>query len=342
MEFGHQLEAMLGIETSGPVFQNGEYSNPFTTYSNVLDNHGCDSYVPRLDNLHRDYRIFRDLPNGGRRSPRSRMFCQMAVIDALPHVEALAGAEFCSSLELAENIEEMGRWTVDDIGLPSDSEVAKDIQDAIELGFFDHSYDENCDLVRAFCDGTTASISCFDPHAIIAHSRTEFWTQVGCGEHPELLEHFTKEYYQFLQDVDGNDFDGVDEFKEFFEQHLVDGSLHSAAVTARLSEFEDQYLASEAKQEADEDLRCAVLRLKEGTIEYAVLLPRPYSFSAQPNSVFISAHNTPSKPKQVHEHHEKVEHSATIHRRRPQPCHLCSHCLARPTRSLSQRAKLRR
>ncbi len=51
-------------------------------------------------------------------------------------------------------------------------------------------------------------------------------------------------------------------------------SLNDAAVTAHLSEFEDTILADEAKEEAAADLRFALLRLKEATIQCVMLLSR--------------------------------------------------------------------
>ena len=76
MEQGYKLEEMLGLNTR-PLFE-GEFGNgPFFKNPNVLNNHGTDSAIPR-ENLPEDERIFRDLPNGGQRSPRSRLFCHLA------------------------------------------------------------------------------------------------------------------------------------------------------------------------------------------------------------------------------------------------------------------------
>jgi hypothetical protein len=84
-----------------------------------------------------------------------------------------------------------------------------------------------------------------------------------------LEEMFTFEPYEyFFKDPDGNIYDDVEEFKQFLSSHMAGGaSKNCAIVSARLSEFEDRYLASEVEVEETEDLRCAVLRLKEGTIE---------------------------------------------------------------------------
>jgi hypothetical protein len=318
-EQGYELEEMLGVN-SGPLYEGDFYNGPFYTYPNVLNNHGTDSAIPR-QNLPEDERIFRDLPNGGRRSPRSRLFCHLASQHSLPYVHALAGAEFCSNPALAEEQEHQNRRSIFDDDLPSDLEVADDVHDApndfefkaicdaseAKAGNSSDGSSSDCEvpagasrkimkarrpsvtqaavaqgLTNAEAKAGTSALQPSDrsgPDAKLLKptsmsAREEYWRSVAADGH--RFKSYTNDFDLVLQDVHGDDVDGAAEFREFVFQHMAGGgSINAAAVTARLSEFEDRYLASKAKEENAEDLRIALLRLKEATIEYAMLLPPP-------------------------------------------------------------------
>jgi hypothetical protein len=266
VEAGYELETMLGLKMDdnhdNELFEG--WDGPFNTYPNVLNRSGiyrCDS---AKQNATSAPLLFRDLPNGGRRSPRSRLACSMAEDGYLPFVHGLSRSELCANIELAEQLEDPATISIYDM-LPSDHdhELGEDIFDMEGVDFFDVDrtgggcYEDRCHVLRLLdCDG---------PESI----RADYWREWGWETSRDMFHGKWSRHCNFLCDADGNDFDGVDEFKGFVESHMSrGGSINSAIVTARLSDFEDQYLASEAEDEAAEDLRCALLRLMEGTIEY--------------------------------------------------------------------------
>ncbi len=264
VEAGYKLETMLGLKmddkSDNELF--GGWDGPFNTYPNVLNRSG----IYRCDSAKKDATsaplLFRDLPNGGRRSPRSRLACSMAEDGYLPFVHGLSRSELCANIELAEQLEDPDTISFYDM-LPSDhaSDLGEDISDMARTSFLDEPYtggscyEDHCHILRLLdCDGPDSA-------------RADYWREWGWNTLNEMFEE--QKYNNFLCDDDGNDFDGVDELRDFIQSLMSrGGSINSAIVTARLSEVEDQYLASEAEVEAAEDLRCALLRLKEGTIEY--------------------------------------------------------------------------
>ena len=271
-EHGHRLDKLLQFVDHDPVFEGDD--GPFRTYPNVLNNCGtgrCCALAAGSAACLEDQCIFRDLPNGGRRSPRSTLFCHMASQNSLPYVHALARAEFCTNPALAQEQENDYICSIFDDDLPSDLEVANDIHDADFL--FEGSWEENCELLAAFSDGTSISKTALhgDP----------FFSQDSLRV--DLLENFLEKFH-FVG--------SAEELQQFLYAHMAaGGSLNAAAVTARLSEFEDKFLADEAKEEAAADRRFALLRLKEATIQCVMLLPRYIMLFCNGFRVSFSAKN---------------------------------------------------
>ena len=96
-EAGYELATMLGGICSPPlsVFE-GDYGH-FKTYPNVLNNFADFPTETQSEAL------FRELPNNGKRSPRSRLACAMARHGFLPNVIGLSQAECCTNSDLAED-----------------------------------------------------------------------------------------------------------------------------------------------------------------------------------------------------------------------------------------------
>ena len=102
-EAGHELEEMLGLDGHEAVFEDD--GGHFKTYPNVLNNFGCsncDAEIPEAESE----ALFRDLPNDGERSPRSRLACSMSKNGIMPNVLGLSQAECCTNTKLAEELAE--------------------------------------------------------------------------------------------------------------------------------------------------------------------------------------------------------------------------------------------
>ena len=253
-EAGYELEEMLAIQGHDEFLVFEHDDGHFKTYPNVLNNLGSEILEEAESEA-----LFRDLPNDGERSPRSRLACSMAKSGILPNVLGLSKAECCTNTELADDL------AADEcmFGFEELYDLGEDYDDMCGL-FEGIGNEESRLLIRQLCDSSPSSgRPAFSPTAAFAN----FWRQEHVIE--DTLDRLMKDnQLYFVKDLDGNLYDGVDEFQRFCASHMAGGgSINSAIVTARLSEFEDRYLASEAEEEAAEDLRCALLRLKEGTIE---------------------------------------------------------------------------
>jgi hypothetical protein len=99
-EAGHELEEMLGLDGHEPVFEDDH--GHFKTYPNVLNNFGCSNCDAEIPEEAESEALFRDLPNDGERSPRSRLACSMVKRGLMPNVLGLSQAECFTNTELAE------------------------------------------------------------------------------------------------------------------------------------------------------------------------------------------------------------------------------------------------
>jgi hypothetical protein len=269
-EAAHELESMLGLPNDFVPLYEGD-DDHLKTYPNVLNRFGTECNV-------RQSSIFRDLPNGGRRSPRSKLACSLAESDMLEFVQGLHRAEFfdCAYSDIADALQHkdeeerkrkegkkrefrrrVGLFRNTTVSVPDLLEFDHEIclEEVCHMDedcqLFGESYEEKCQLTRQLCDRSSTL-------------RADFWRDKD--EH--FLDEVWREDFFLCQDLEGNDLDGVDAFKQFFAAHMANGgSIYSTILDSQYSEFEDRYLASEAKDESVDDLHCALLRLKENTIE---------------------------------------------------------------------------
>jgi hypothetical protein len=176
-EAGYELATMLGGICSPPssVFE-GDYGH-FKTYPNVLNN------FADFPNETQSEALFRELPNNGKRSPRSRLACAMARHGFLPIVIGLSEAECCTNHDLAEYLADTwgtghGFEDLDDLG--------EDYDDL--WGYFDGIGDEESRLrIRQLCDSSlTSGRPAFSPTAAFAKlwkQRTPYRAHFGRNVH---------------------------------------------------------------------------------------------------------------------------------------------------------------
>jgi hypothetical protein len=279
-EAAHELEYMLDLPNDFvPLYEGND--DHLSTYPNVLNRFGTESNV-------RQSSIFRDLPNGGRRSPRSKLACSLAESNMLQFVQGLHRAEFFDCCEYSdfgaalqhEEEEERKRKEGKLVRVGFFRNTTVSVHDLLDFDheicfeevhhmdedcqLFGESYEEKCQVTRQLCDRSSTL-------------RADFWRD-KCEAFVDKVWH---DDFGLLQDLEENDLDGVDAFKQFLAAHMANGgSLYSTIIDSQYSEFEDRYLASEAKDESVEDLHCALLRLKENTIEFVCQCPHSSSSGA--------------------------------------------------------------
>ena len=178
-EAGYELAAMLGGICSPPssVFE-GDYGH-FKTYPNVLNNFADFPTETQSEAL------FRELPNNGKRSPRSRLACAMARHGFLPNVIGLSQAECCTNSDLAEDLADRkfggGFFELGDL-----DDLGEDYDDL--WGYFDGIGDEESRLrIRQLCDSSlTSGRPAFSPTAAFAKlwkQRTPYRAHFGRNVH---------------------------------------------------------------------------------------------------------------------------------------------------------------
>ena len=211
--------------------------------------------------------VFRQLPNDGRRSPRSALFCYMAQENHCclgnPHVYGLSGAAVRSSsyIETQEDDDDA------DVNqghhfdaLSSDSDVNEFLDNPPYCGeyFGGYSglgYDEKCKVMRELHDGLR-------PRAAVL---------TDLGYTPEdRAEHLLESISHWSSDADANDSDGLHEYA--IAHFAASSSSHCANLNARISAIEDKNLSAEATDEAADDMNIALQRLRDGVAHYEVIV----------------------------------------------------------------------
>jgi len=92
----------------------------------------------------------------------------------------------------------------------------------------------------------------------------------GAGVTPEMRARFFVNDLECLVSKIGNNSADARAFESFLVAHFAAGGSSScAAVNSRLEQLEEQFLADESQEEAEEDRECALQRLREGMQQYA-------------------------------------------------------------------------
>ena len=240
----YELNRTLGLLQDSGIQNMRNYERRYTssmaeTYPNVLNQAGT-SDAAWSKPFEEDF-AFRELPNGGRRSPRSHLFCHLVACNAAPYVPKLSHAEACSN-SVASGDESDSLYGID---VSSDSDANEFLRDEGQWG-----YDLPAQLIRDLCETSLSSMSSRPRADILA----------------ELLS--PAERADRIMDNMCPPDEYCDEMRSIVEEHFAGGgSSNSALLNARLGAIEDQYLAAEVEEEAIDDLQCALQRLREGINE---------------------------------------------------------------------------
>lgn len=249
------LDFMLG--STGP-FDLGECDDElFDSFPNILDATGVNGNAfANADQPHTP-KVLRDLPDNGRRSPRSALFCSLIQSGILPEVYKLEASEVCQSFESAHAIPRIPCPFVDDEPL-SDAQEAESLSEMLQLDGDDYhdrhtgkpkvSYGRMCDMLRD--QGAARTLR--ELYEVDDTSLVESYADEICWD-PSVLE----------------------ELRLTIAQHFAVGeSSNSAALHAAINNIEDEYLAEEEEDEAASDLSCSQQRL---ALEIRRFLSRFYS-----------------------------------------------------------------
>jgi hypothetical protein len=238
---------MLG--SSGPFDLGEDDDELFYSFPNILHATGVNgNAVAESDHPHTP-KVFRDLPDNGRRSPRSVLFCSMLQSGIHPHVPKLEQSEVCCSYEPASP-EHVHCPLFDDEPL-SDHYEAQCLSAGLELlGDNYHetstrhrmsviSYGKMCDLLR---DHGARHVLQVIFQNLEESGIVECYAEDICWD-PALLE----------------------QLRETIGQHIIcEGqSSTSAALNSAISDIEDEYLANEEEEEAASDLSISLQRLAD-------------------------------------------------------------------------------
>lgn len=234
---------MLGKK--GP-FDLGEDALNEISYSfpNVWDATGVNgNVVAEADHPHTP-KVLRDLPDNGRRSPRSALFCSMIQSQILPDVYKLETSEVCQSYEPARQNPKIPCPFVDDEPL-SDAQEAESLSEMLELNGDDYhdvltgqlkvSYGQMCDMLRD--QGAARALR--ELYQVDETNIVDSYAEKICWD-ASVLE----------------------ELRSTIETHFAAGeSSNSAALHEAISNIEDEYLAEEEEDEAASDFSYSQQRL---------------------------------------------------------------------------------
>ena len=238
----YELNRTLGLLQDSGIQNMRDYERRYTsnmaeTYPNVLNQAGT-SDAAWSKSFEEDF-AFRELPNGGRRSPRSHVFCHLVACDSAPYVQQLSHAEACS------NPVASGDFKLDedlDTGYHFNVSSDSDANEFIKYG--------DGDEFQAQLNRDLDSVS-----SMPSKRRADFLA--------ELLS--PAERADCIMDNMCPPDEYCDEMRSIVEEHFAGGGLsNSALLNARLGAIEDQYLAAEEEEEAIDDLQGALQRLREG------------------------------------------------------------------------------
>ncbi len=190
-------------------------------------------------------RVFRDLPDNGRRSPRSALFCSLSQGGILPRVRKLEMSQVCQSYEPEQLELPIPCPFVDDEPL-SDAQEAESLSGMLELVGDDYhdvktgqpkaSYGQMCDLLRdqGAARALRALYQVEETNVVNAYADKICWDK-------SVLE----------------------QLRATIARHFAAGeSSNSAALHEAISNIEDKYLAEEEDDEAASDLLCSQERLE--------------------------------------------------------------------------------
>jgi hypothetical protein len=191
--------------------------------------------------------VFRDLPDYGRRSPRSRLFCSMIQSEFHQDVRKLETSEVCQSYEPAHSPPRFPCPFVDDETL-SDAQEAETLSKMLKLIGDDYhdvrtgqpkaSYGQMCDMLRD--QGAARALR--ELYQVEETDLVDSYAEKICWDpgNPSLLE----------------------QLRTTIAHHFAAGeSSNSVNLHAAISNIEDKYLAEEEEDEAASDLSCSQQRL---------------------------------------------------------------------------------
>jgi hypothetical protein len=224
----HALRLMLGATcTDFPITQNDEIEY-FRSYPSLLHHTGtCGSD----DFLHAP--VFRDLPQNGRRSPRSTLFCSLMQDGYYRPESDGPPCPFRDDEPLSDSVE--ADVLSNSLHLVGDTYYTN--QGVVPVA----SYREMCDILSE--KGASGALRhLLDTGSARDHDAVELYVKSICWD-PNVRE----------------------ELMAVVAQHFADGhSSTSTALNAAISEIEDEYLADERVSEAACDLQYALKRLQDG------------------------------------------------------------------------------
>ncbi len=240
----HQLRFMLG-STKPDDFVGDTIDVLFQSYPSELDSTGVNGDAHDKVDRPDTPKVFRDLPDSGRRSPRSRLFCSMIQSGILPDVCKLEMAEVCQSYEPSHSACIPCPF-VDDEPL-SDAQEAESLSEMLELVGDDYvdvntgqtkvSYGQMCDMLR----DQGASRALRELFQVEETDVVDSYAHKICWD-PSVFE----------------------PLRATIAQHFAAGeSSTSIALHAAISDIEDKYLAEEEEDEAASALSCSQERLAD-------------------------------------------------------------------------------
>lgn len=194
-----------------------------------------------------DPKMFRDLPDNGRRSPRSTLFCSLSERSGtLPAVRKLEMSQaFQEHFDIFEREGEGSPCPFFDDEPLSDAQEAESLSEMLELVGDDYhdvktgrpkaSYGQMCDMLRD--QGAAGALR--ELYQVEETNVVNSYADKICWD-PSVLE----------------------QLRATIARHFAAGeSSNSAALHEAISNIEDKYLAEEEEDEAASDLSCSQQRL---------------------------------------------------------------------------------
>ena len=237
---GEDLDPNLRVETF--PYHVEDFFLSFPTELDATGVNGGNSHFDKEDTP----KVFRDLPDNGRRSPRSALFCSMIQSGILPDVCKLETSQVChQSYEPEHSEPRIPCPFVDDEPL-SDAQEAESLSEMLELVGDDYhdvktgkpkaSYGQVCDMLRD--QGAARALR--ELYQVEETNVVDSYADKICWD-PSVLE----------------------QLRATIAHHFAAGeSSNSATLHEAISTIEDKYLAEEEEDEAASDLACSQERLE--------------------------------------------------------------------------------
>ena len=213
----------------------------FKSHPNEMDSKGVYGDTDAKADPPNSPQVFRDLPDNGRRSPRSALFCSMFQSGIAPDVGEPETSEVCQSYEPAHSEPRVSCPFVDDEPLSDAQECHKEagsLSEMLQLVGDDH-HDVSDGQMRDMLGDHGVSGAISELFQVEQADVVDSYARKICWDPSEL-----------------------EKLRSTIARHFAQGeSITSAAMQAAISDIEDEYLAEEEEDEAASALSCSQQRL---------------------------------------------------------------------------------